>query len=85
MDSKLGQINLIRWQGGARIRKRGVRPIMIVLFLMAVAGALALVLQLTGRLTLGTGAELAPALLMTPWMLWAIFATLRGTLSWLAG
>lgn len=85
MDSRLGQINLIRWQGGVRVRRRGVRPVMVVLFLMAVAGAIVFGFQAAGRLDLAAPAELLPALMVGPWLLWATVSMLRGAMTWLAG
>lgn len=83
MDSRLGRIDLIRWQSRGRVRRRsGVRPSTLILALIAIVGALLAWADHAGGLHLGKEAAFAPLLLILPWAAERAFALVRSSLSW---
>ncbi|MEO6340219.1 MAG: hypothetical protein ABIO39_09295 [Caulobacteraceae bacterium] len=83
MDSRLGRIDMIRWQARGRVRRRmGPRLSTVILGLIAVVGALLAWAEHAGGLHLGKEAEFAALLLILPWGGERIFALVRSSLSW---
>jgi len=83
MDSRLGRIDLIRWQSRGRVRRRpGLRLSTVILGLVAALGALLVWADHAGGLHLGKDAQFAPLLLILPWAAERLFALIRSSLSW---
>lgn len=83
MDSRLGRIDLIRWQSRGRVRRRtGVRLSSLILRMIAVVGALLVWAGQAGGLHLSKEVGFAPLLLILPWAAERIFALVRSSLSW---
>lgn len=86
MDQRLGDINLIRWQGRRNRRlKSGVSGWTIAVVVCAIAGSLMLGAQLLGLLPRTGLLAAAPAGLVLLALCSQILAVTRAVLAWLAG
>jgi len=86
MDSRLGGVDVIRWQAAGRGRRQhGMRPSTVILVCLELIGAGVAWAHLSGRLPLGEGFPLVPLVLILPAACLQGLMILRASFNWLKG